>query len=307
MPKTHRFSAQFRVIPWLIIIFIILPSLYAQTDYPIGAGDLLSIDVLGVPDFTRELRVNASGNIPMPFLGPVSVKGLTPAQAGEKIADLLNPDYVKNPQVSILIKDPRSRTFSVIGAVQKPDQYKLEQPITLVAAIAGAGGLNFAKASEIAQVQRLHENGDSTYQIEVNLKKLLYEGDLSRDIPIKPGDVINIPVRADTSVYVIGDVNKPGPCALPEDQAITVSRALAMAGGPTKTSKMKSVTLIRQLADGKVDRQEIDLGKIIKGKNADIAMQPNDMLFVPGSVGKSLSMSILQTIPSMLTYGILRY
>jgi polysaccharide biosynthesis/export protein len=303
----NKKSDYVRICQRLLFLLLLLPPLYAQTDYPIGAGDLLDISVLGVPDFTRELRVNASGNVPMPFLGPVLVKGLTPAQAGEKLAKLLDPDYVKDPQVSVVIKDPRSRTFSVIGAVQKPDQYKIEQPITLVAAIAAAGGLNFAKAGEFAQIQRLHDNGESTYQIEVSLKKLLYEGDLSRDIPIKPGDVINVPVRVDTSVYVIGDVNKPGPFEFPNDQGMTVSRALAMAGGPTKTSKMKSATLIRQLADGKVDRQEIDLGKIIKGKISDIAMQPNDMLFVPGSVGRSLTMSILQTVPSALTYGIFRY
>lgn len=299
-------SASVRVCQRLIFMLLLLPTLYAQTDYPIGAGDLLEINVLGVPDFTRELRVNASGNVPMPFLGNVPVKGLTPLQAGEQLAKLLDPDYVKNPQVSIIIKDPRSRTFSVIGAVLKPDQYKIDQPITLVAAIAAAGGLNFEKSGEFAQVQRLRDNGESTFQIEVSLKKLLAEGDLSRDIPIMPGDVINVPVRVDTSVYVIGDVNKPGPLEFPSDQGMTVSRALAMAGGPTKTSKMNSVTLIRQIAGGKVDRQEINLGKVIKGKLADIAMQPNDMLFIPGSVGKSLTGNILQSIPSILTYGIIR-
>ncbi len=290
--------------PWIFFL-LLAPALCAQSDYPIGSGDLLDINVLGVPDFTRELRVNAAGGISMPFLGEVQVKGLTPEQAQRKLVELLHPDYVKDPQVSVLIKDPRSRFYSVVGAVQKPDRYQILQPISLVGAIAAAGGLNFAKAGEFAQIQRLHETLDATYQIEVSLKKLLYEGDMTRDIPILPGDVINIPVRIDTSVYVIGDVTKPGALEYPTDRGITISRALAMAGGPTKTSKLKKAALIRQLSDGSLDRTIVDLGLVLKGKVADIAMQPNDMLYVPGSVEKSLGWTLLQQVPYMVTWGII--
>jgi polysaccharide export outer membrane protein len=291
------------------ILLLLIPALYAQTEYPIGAGDLLAIDVLGVPDFTRELRVSASGAIVMPFLGEVQVKGLTLLQAQQTLTKLLNPAYVKDPQVSIMIKELRSRRFSVVGAVLKPDQYQIAQPITLVEAIAAAGGVDSAKAGDIAQIQRLNDKNDksdSTYQIEVNLRKLLYEGDMSENIPIMPGDVISIPAHVGTSVYVIGDVNKPGSFDYSKDLGMMLSRAISLAGGPTKTTQMKGAILIRRLADGNIDRKEIDLGKLLKGKIADIAMQPDDLLFVPGSVGRSLSQSILQSVPSMITWGIIR-
>jgi polysaccharide export outer membrane protein len=288
-------------------LLLLASSLFAQvqTDYSIGIGDLLTIDVLGVQDFSREVRVNAAGNIPMPFIGEIHVQGLTPAKAQETLAARLNPEYVRNPQVSVLIKEPRSRTFSVIGAVQKPDQYQIIQPITLVAALSGAGGLNFQKAGDAALIQRSYENPDSPYQIEVNLKKLLFEGDMSLDLPIMPGDVVNVPVRVDTSVYVIGDVTKPGPFDYPSEKGIYVSRALAMAGGPTKTSKLSSAALVRQLPDGSIERTPVDPGKIMKGKMPDIAMQPNDILYIPGSVGKNFAWAMIQQAPYMLTWAVI--
>ena len=286
---------------WLLFI----PTLFAQADYPLGIGDLLDIKVLGVADFSQEARVDTTGAIQMPFIGEVKVKGLTAAQTQAKLAALLDPNYVKDPQVSVIVKEARSRTFSVIGAVQKPDQYQIVQPITLVGAIANAGGLNFAKAGDIAQVQRNSDKTGAGFQVEVNLRKLLFDGDMTRDIPIMPGDVINIPVRREDSIYVIGDITKPGPLNYPTDQAITITRAVAMAGGPTKTSKMKSATLIRQRADGTLDRTPLDISKIMKGSLPDVAMLPNDMIYVPGSVEKNLGWTMLQQLPYMLTWMII--
>jgi polysaccharide export outer membrane protein len=286
----------------------------AAGDFAIGISDLLDINVLGVPDFTRELRVSTMGTIRLPFLGEVKVDGLTPAQAEAKLAGLLNPNFVKDPQVSVIIKEPRSRMFSLMGAVSRPGQYQMQESVTLVTAIAGAGGLD-AKAGDIAQIQRSnkvkpdlvqHATAQVSseeakpapgFQIEVDLKKLLIEGDMSRDIPIMPGDVISIPQRQVSAVYIIGDVTRPGAIDFPGGKGLKLSRALAYSGGPTKTAKLSHSALLRQKPDGSVERIALDLGKVLNGKGPDIDLQPDDLLVIPSSVGKGFGSGMLNNLP----------
>lgn len=291
-------------------------QLQSAGDFAIGISDLLDINVLGVPDFTKEMRVSATGTIRLPFLGEVKVEGLTAAQLEAKLAELLNPNYVKDPQVSVIVKEPRSRMFSLLGAVMRPGQYQMQDAVTLVTAIAGAGGLDITKAGDFALIQRSQrarpdpvpsattqvssEEGKSapTYQIEVDLRKLLMQGDMSRDIPIMPGDVISIAQRLTSAVYVIGDVTRPGPIDFPGgEKVLKLSFAVAIAGGPTKTAKQSDAALLRQKPDGSVERIALDLGKVLKGKSPDLTLQPNDLLYVPSSVGKSLGWSTLNYLP----------
>jgi len=300
----------------LVLMVLIGPCLFGfqqqaapPADFPIGAGDLLEIGVYGVSDFSREVRVSASGIIRLPFLGELKVEGLTPSQLEAKLTGLLHPNFVVDPQVSVMIKEPRSRMYSILGAVMKPGQYQMLENITLVRAIAVAGGLNLARVGDTALIQRSQATDAAqaaSYQIEVNLKKLLHEGELSLDIPIMPADVISIPERETNAFFVIGDVTRPGPFEFPKEQGIKLSRALAMAGGPTKTSRLKDTALIRQRPDGSVDRRSLNLGKVLKGEDPDIDLQPNDMVYIPGSVEKSLGWTTLQNLPYMLTWLLLR-
>jgi polysaccharide export outer membrane protein len=314
-------KAKLFLLPWMLIGSL-LPSLAqtapVPTDFTIGATDVLEINVLGVPDFTKELRVSGAGTIRLPFLGEVQVQGLTPSQAEAKLKGLLDPDYVKDAQVSVIMKEPRSRMFSLMGAVMRPGQFQMLQPVTLVSAIADAGGLDLVKAGDKATIQRSYGIRTSqvqsavvpvaaddakpapAFQIEVDLKKLLMQGDMSLDVPIMPGDVISIPQREVSAVYVIGDVGRPGPFDFPADKGIKISRALAMAGGPTKTSKMKDGALLRQKPDGSMNRIALDFNKILKGKAPDMELQPNDLLYVPSSVGKNLGWATVTTLPTVL-------
>jgi polysaccharide export outer membrane protein len=294
----------------------------APTDFPVGISDLLGINVLGVADFTLELRVSGSGTIRLPFLGEIQAAGLLPAQLEARLVELLNPNYVKDPQVSVIVKEPRSRMFSILGAVIKPGQYQMLEAVTLVTAIAGAGGLNLAKTGDKALIQRgnnlpvsqvkavtapLSESDDppgAVVQIEVDLRRLL-QGDSSRDVPIMPGDLVSIPEREETAFYVIGDVGHPGPFPFPPEQGMKLSRALAMAGGPTKTSKLSGTALIRQHPDGTMDRLALNLDKVLKGKDPDIALRPNDMIYVPGSLKKNIGWQMLGMLPSMLVTRLL--
>jgi len=305
-------SGSARVSRVLIIMacLFLSPSLFAQApaDFTIGVADLVDINVLGVPDFTRELQVSGTGTIRMPFLGDIEVQGLTCRQVEAALTKLLSPDYVRDPQVSVSIKEPHSRMFSLMGAVIRPGQFQIQGPATLVSAIAGAGGLDLMKAGDKATIQRSYQvRTGQGLQIEVDLKKLLMQGDMTLDVPIMPGDVISIPPRRVDAVYVIGDVGKPGPFDFPAANGIKLSRALAAAGGPTKTAKLKNTSLIRQKADGSVDRIALDLGKVLKGRAPDIDLEPNDLVFVPSSMARNLGWNTIAILPASILSRLVLY
>ena len=147
----------------------------------------------------------------------------------------------------------------------------------------------------------------ASYNIEVDLSKITKEGDMSRDVPILPGDIITVPERVKLAFFVVGDVNRPGPFEFPEDNGISLSRAVGMAGGPTKTSKLKDTALIRQNADGSIQKIALNLDKVLRGEDPDLQLQPNDMVYVPGSVGKNLAWGMLGIVPYTISRLLVPY
>ena len=144
----------------LVLLICLTSAVSGQTpepirDFPIGVGDLLELSVYGVPDFSRSIRVNSSGKIRLPFLGEIQAGGLTLSELEISLTDLLDPDYVKDPQVSIFAKEPRSRMFSILGAVKSPGKYQMLEPIKLVTAISEAGGLDLTRAGNEVVIQRV--------------------------------------------------------------------------------------------------------------------------------------------------------
>ncbi|HEV3375032.1 MAG TPA: polysaccharide biosynthesis/export family protein [Candidatus Acidoferrum sp.] len=115
----------------------------APHDYLIGSGDVLSIQVFEIPELSRDVRVSQSGTIGIPLV-PVRLRmsGLTEAQAEQKIAEVLEADgLVTHPQVSVSVKERKSKPITIVGAVSHPLVYQAERPITLVEALAEAGGI----------------------------------------------------------------------------------------------------------------------------------------------------------------------
>lgn len=133
-------------------------------DYKIGPNDLLEVEVFGVNELKRTVRVNSTGEISLPLIGTVPVAGMTPADAQLLIADRYGKDYLQNPQVSIFIKEFTSQRITVDGAVVRPGIYPLTGQITLLRALAMAGG--GAPLSDLERVMlfRLTEDGKSVSQ-----------------------------------------------------------------------------------------------------------------------------------------------
>ena len=109
-------------------------------DYRISPNDLLEVEVYGVPDLKRTVRVNSSGLVSLPLVGQVSLGGLTAEQAEARLAQVYGDKYLQNPQVSIFIREFTTQRITMEGAVRSPGVYPFTGQITLMRAIAQAGG-----------------------------------------------------------------------------------------------------------------------------------------------------------------------
>lgn len=159
--------------------------------YRISSGDLLEIVTWKEPDLTRDVVVRIDGMITFPLLGDVKASGLTPMELKEVIQSRLQ-DYVKEPLVTVTVKDAGSQRFYIIGEVVKTGVYPMNHPLTLLQAFALAGGFTeWADKKDIILVRQ--ENGKEKL-ITINYYDLITkEGLLSQNIRIKSDDTIVVP------------------------------------------------------------------------------------------------------------------
>ena len=251
-------------------------------DYRIGPGDLLDIKVYEAQDLSAEVRVNSRGTATYPLLGEVELGTLTTRQAEEKLQGLIGAKYVKDPHVSVFIKEYRSKNVAVVGAVSKPGNYELLGRASLLDALAQAGGLS-ESAGKLVYLTRQGEDN----QTEIDLDQLLVKGDMQLNLPVSMGDTIFVPEAG--TYYVNGAVRRAGKFTLKED--VTVSQAIQIAGGLETGARASDVKLLR-FKDGQRQIVPIDLKSIESGEQKDMALQDQDILFVD----KNAIIAFFQTI-----------
>lgn len=299
----------------------------SRQDYQIGPEDLIEVSVFEVPELSRTVRVSARGEISLPLIGLVQAGGLTPRQLEQAITASLRQSYVRDPQVSVFLKEYRSDPVSVVGAVRTPGLYHIQTQKTLIEVLAMAQGLSEsprmlpgrtivithrASQGKVAADAAGTTHSQSSLQAqgneieEIPIKKLLESGDSRWNVPIYPGDVVKV-VPAGT-FYVAGDVNHPGGFPLADFDNVSAIQALAMAGGTKSTAKLRDAVIIRRDADGNRVEQPVDLKKIYAGKMSDVKLGSNDILFVPGSVSKAAALramdASIQVATGLLIWGL---
>lgn len=136
-------------------------SSLSEADYRIGSNDLLEINVLGVEDLARTVRVNSSGGISLPLVGVVEVAGLTAREAEALLAAKYEEDYLQDPQISVFIAEFTSQRFTVDGAVSRPGVYPLAGKMTLLRALATAGGKGDLADLENVMLFRTNTDGEA--------------------------------------------------------------------------------------------------------------------------------------------------
>ena len=245
----------------------------------IGAADLLDVRVFELPELQSSVRVKADGTISLPLIGSILVAGMTETDAEASLRDVLEERYVKEPHVSILVKEHESRKVSVIGAVVRPGAYPLLAERSLLQIISETGGLTREAGTELLVIR----NGDASPggAIRVDLQKLVEQADASSNIPVQPGDVINVLADEPIYIYVDGAVKSPGQIEARASRPITLLQVLIRAGGTTDAANARQVRVLRQAADGSREDLVVDTRKIRRGKRDDVVLRDGDIVVVP--------------------------
>jgi polysaccharide export outer membrane protein len=164
----------------------------STTDYRIHPLDTLQINVFNEPNLSVKVRVSTKGTVNYPLLGSVHVAGLTLTEAEDLLRDRLAHGYLVNPQVSILVDQTNRRVF-LLGQVRSPGaiEFPPDTVLTLLQAIARAGGFTAIAASDRVSIIR-SENGAET-KITVNVAAIIKSGDKSKDVELRPDDVVSVP------------------------------------------------------------------------------------------------------------------
>jgi|SRR5277367_27597 len=269
------------------------PRLLANSNVKLGPGDLIEITVFGVPDLSTKMRISGSGDIYLPLVDYVHVSDLTTDEAQDLIQKRLEDGgFVRGPHVSIFVDESASQAITMAGEVNHPGPYPVIGDRRLFDMISAAGGLS-DKAGRSVLIER---RGDPNNKIQLQLSSNLAE-DTQNNVDVYPGDTI-IVSRAGI-IYVVGDVNHPSGFLI-EDSNLSVLKALALAGGNTKTSALTKTRILRQTPNG-IQEIPVNLKKVLYAKAPDMAMVRGDILFVPGSAAKAAAYRTADAAVSMST------
>ena len=226
----------------------------------IGAGDTIRISVYQSPDLSLETRVNEGGVISYPLLGRVQLGGLTINAAEAHIAaELKRRDFVKDPQVNIVVTQVRANQINVLGQVGRPGRYPLDLVgMRLTEVLALAGGVVAGSGSDTVVVQGQRDG--HPFRHEADLPKLFAPGGSADDIVMVPGDTIWVD-RA-PQIYMYGEIQHPGVIRL--ERGMTVMQAVAAGGGATPRGTLKGLKVTRRGADGKMQTLEPSMEDTLK-------------------------------------------
>lgn len=282
-------------------------------DYQIGPEDLLEINIYGQDDMERVVRVNGDGEVSLPLVGSLKVAGLTPQQMEKRLHELYGSKYIQNPQVSVFVKEYRHQRVALTGALKTPGFYEMIGSRSLLEMLAISGGLD-EKAGDYVHIIRLKgakqdakevklEDAPQSFApnsetIVIDLRRLAKDGRLN--IPIRAGDVINVPFAG--NAFVLGSVNKPG--NVPVKNNLTVSQAIAVAGSPVSAlAAPGNITIMRLDENGQAERIPVNLNRIVAKEEPDIILKENDVVFVPESKIRKFLVDFRQFVGAGMSVG----
>ena len=259
-----------------------------QQEAMLGGGDLLDVEIYGVPDLTSKGRISNDGDFYMPLIGYVRIGGLSTEDAQALIEKkYVDGGFLKNPHVTINVTEYVTDGASLLGEVSKPGIYPVLGQRRLFDIISAAGGFTPAAGRTVTITHRSTPDKPTIVTFSNSPDKAT-----EANVQVFPGDTILV-ARA-PSVYVVGEVGHPNEILM-QNQGLTVLKALAISGGPTHSAKLDSAKIIRR-TNGNTEEIALPLKQIMTAKAKDVAMMPEDILFVPGK-----NVTAIQTILGLAT------
>jgi polysaccharide export outer membrane protein len=262
---------------------------------PVRPGDLIFISVTGSPELSRSSRVNAEGKLTLPLLHEgVPVVGLTPAKIAQAVAAALVKDKVLiDPIVSAAVLEYRSRRISVVGAVRMPATFQAVGEMHLLDAIARAQGFSPEAGPEVI-ISEPDGKGGENPPLHIPIKALFAAKDPSLNVLLRGGEEIRVPDAP--KLFIVGNVKLPGSYPLADPEGSTVLKALALSQGALPFTAKRAYVYRLVAASGKRDEITVELRQILHRKAPDVALQANDILYIPDNAGLRLSATTLDHI-----------
>jgi len=251
------------------------------------------MSVYNVPELATKTRVGNNGDVYLPLIDYVHVAGLTTEEAQALIEKRFSDGgFLKDPHVTLFVDEYTSQGASVLGEVTKPGVYPVLGQQRLFGLISAAGGFTDKAGRSITVTHRSQPDKPVTVPLARNVTD-----NPDSNIDVFPGDTVMIR-RADI-VYVVGDVGRPSGFLM-DTENLTVLKAIALAGGTNRTAKLSGARIIRKGSNGMTETP-IQLKKMLEAKAADVAMQADDILFVPSSSSKVLAGRTLEAVMQAAT------
>ena len=230
------------------------PAAAAPAEYQIGPQDILAISVFGHDELTQTVVVQADGTLTYPLVGRIPAYDKTAKDLERDLTERLGKSFIRNPQVTVAIREYRSKTVLVAGEIGHPGTYPLAGGMTIVEILAKAGPVSPGAAAEVIVVRPKGESHGPVLPSEMTDSALveilrvnvraIESGDLSANIVLKPNDTVFVPQAP--KVYVSGEVNSPG--AYPLTPGTTVRQILSLAGGITEDGSTGRIRVVRTVS-----------------------------------------------------------
>ena len=251
-----------------------------STDSPVGPRDVVDIRVLEDPTISNRVPVSDEGEITLNVLGKVQVAGLNASQIEAKLKSLLESNLLTKATVAVQVVEFASKPISVLGAVVHPGRIGATGTTTLIQAITQAGGLTPGYGKEL-YVLRTGHNGLSE-QLAIDIEDLMINGNPDLNIPLAPNDVVNVPLDTPITIYVMGEVMRPGKAQFRRSQTPTLLQALADAGGPT--DRASKTVRIKRMVNGHEQTITKNYKSVLRGREKDLVLLDNDTVYVEEAI-----------------------
>jgi len=276
------------------------------TEYRVGPGDVLNINVPGLidthgnnPEKTQNylgFRVSSSGRILLPLIGAVDVNGLTI----EEIQSLLTKEvktYIKKPMVTVEIREFKSQPLYLLGKFNKPGLHYMDRPSNVLHGISMGSGLHETANLRSARLLR------SDRVQPVDIYHLLYNNDLRQNVQLRPGDTIFVPGNEEQQVFVFGRVDRPGPVEMVNGR-LNLLQALSTAsvGSASNMSipyDQERVRIIRSLSPTHGQLMVVDMGKMMDGYAMPMPLMNGDIIYVPTTAAGTWNEVMSQLLPTL--------
>jgi polysaccharide biosynthesis/export protein len=216
----------------------------------VGIGDQIFITVFGQPDMSAEVTVNENQQVTLPLVGTIRVGALTPSAIEKLVAKRLKDgEYLRNPEVSVQVRQVRSQMISVLGEVQRPGRFPILGKLTVLDALATAGGFSQRADQTVFLLRRNLLDGGAIQrrEIAIHLDSVLAASKGEMDMELKHDDVVF--VAQQKMFYVHGEVRRPG--AYPIEPDLNIMRVLSISGGVTERGSMRRIRIHRMGAGDK--------------------------------------------------------